>query len=68
MIEAYSEWASPIDALYYADPLPEEPCPESESIMARLGFGPTTGVDSAMNHEGMLAIGLAMQEESDGLN
>lgn len=60
MSELYCEST---DALDYADPLDEEPSLESEEIAARCGFGCTTGVDSAMNHDGMLAIGLALQEE-----
>lgn len=51
------------DALAHADSLDEGEYLESEDLMLRCGFGCTTGVDSAMNHEGMLAIGLAMQEE-----
>jgi len=53
------------DALDYADPLDDEPCSESDNLMSKCGFGCTTGVDTVMNHEGMLAIGLAMQEEYD---
>lgn len=51
------------DALDYADPLDEELGLDSDNLALRCGFGCTTGVDSAMNHEGMLAIGLALQEE-----
>lgn len=51
------------DALDYADPLDEGEYLESDELAARCGFGCTTGVDSAINHEGMLAIGLALQEE-----
>lgn len=60
MLEYDSEFT---DALDYADSLDDEPGLESDNLALRCGFGCTTGVDSAMNHEGMLAIGLAMQEE-----
>lgn len=51
------------DALLFAVPLEEEQGNDSEDLAARCGFGCTTGVDSVMHHDGMLAIGLAMQEE-----
>lgn len=60
MPEQYGEST---DALDYADPIEDGEFLESDEIMLRCGFGCTTGVDSAMNHEGMLAVGLAMQEE-----
>lgn len=53
------------DALDYADSLDDEHGSDSDNLALRCGFGCTTGVDSAMNHEGMLAIGLALQEEYD---
>jgi hypothetical protein len=62
MSELYCEST---DALDYADPFEDEQCFDSDELAARCGFGCTTGVDSVMNHEGMLAIGLAMQEEHD---
>ena len=62
MSELYCEST---DALDYADPLEEGEYLESDELAARCGFGCTTGVDSVMTHEGMLAIGLAMQEEYD---
>lgn len=62
MSELYCEST---DALDYADPLEDDVVYESDELAARCGFGCTTGVDSVMNHQGMLAIGLAMQEEFD---
>lgn len=50
------------DALDYAVPFDDE-APTSEDILLGLGFGPTTGVDAAMGNPGMLAYGLALQEE-----
>lgn len=37
----------------------------SDDILSGLGFNASTGVDSAINNPGMLAVGLAMQEEWD---
>lgn len=51
------------DALAHADPL--LPDDERPDILSQLGFGPATGVDVALNHEGMLAHGLQLQEEYD---
>lgn len=51
------------DALLFAVALPEDD--ERPDILSQLGFGPATGVDVALNHEGMLAHGLQLQEEYD---
>ncbi|WYW03207.1 hypothetical protein Luutsna6_00008 [Pseudomonas phage vB_PpuP-Luutsna-6] len=55
----------PDDAMAYAVPFDEAPSDDAESILAAIGFGPTTGIDTACNHDGMLAVGLAMQAEFD---
>lgn len=48
------------DAMAYADPLPDEDEPDVEAM---LGFNCTTGTDVALRHEGMLALGLQLQED-----
>jgi hypothetical protein len=55
------DFISEDDALAYADSIHED----VPDLIAGLGFGPATGVDVAMQHDGMLAVGLAMQEEFD---
>lgn len=50
------------DALYDAVSLDTEQEPD---VLASMGFGPDTGTDVALRHEGMIAYGLQLQEEYD---
>lgn len=59
MKQCFDDVPSPEDALAHADSI----CLDEPDLIAMMGFGPATGVDVAMQHEGMLALGLHMQEE-----
>lgn len=61
MRQCFDDVPSPEDALAHADSI----CLDEPDLIAMMGFGPATGVDVAMQHEGMLALGLQMQEGWD---
>lgn len=53
------------DALDYAVQLDDVDEPDHHDIEASLGFNCTTGLDAVFRNEGMLAVGLQLQEEYD---
>jgi len=53
------------DALYHAESMPED---NDVDVLASMGFGPDTGTDVALRHEGMLAYGLQLQEDYEQCN